>query len=322
MEQLAHKELQIIKNSPISTETFSKFRSIAVKNQRLLASDYVHTLSGIFWMLLAMLLKVSMHTCAKYLAKDYPVVEVVWARYFFHLILIVLIFWPKRDLLIKTGKLKIQLIRASMVIFMTVLYFLGLKFIQMGQSNAIQMTSPLIVTLLSGLMLHEKVKFIQWMSISFGCFGALIIIQPGTDIFQIAALLPLCGAVCFALFKIYTRLLGQTESSLSTLFYPAACGSIFMSCFVPFFWVTPSKEGWFLFVLIGLLGGTFHFAFIKSLTAIPAFLATTFTYTQLLWSLLLGYFIFSEVPGLETIIGGLIITVSGVISAFIHLPKN
>jgi len=266
---------------------------------------------GIAWMLLTMLLFVSMDVSAKYLVQTYDVVQVVWARYFFHMLILLIVLAPRIRRLAVTGHLKLQLFRSVLLLGTTLSFFTGLRFVQMADASAIMLASPIVVTALSMPILREHVGARRWVSVLIGCIGALVIIRPGTGMMQAASLFPLAAAMFFGAYQISTRFLSQSESILTTLLYTAVIGAIVMTFAVPFFWQTPTTFDWMVMILLAVFGGLGHFTMIKALTIAPAATIVPFTYTNLIWATLFGFIFFDDLPDQLTIIGASIIVSSG-----------
>jgi len=266
---------------------------------------------GIFWMLLTMLLFVSMDTCAKYLSQTMHVVEVVWGRYFFHLLILVILLAPRLKTLMTTSHIRLQLLRSFLLLMTTACFFTGLGYIPLADASSMMLTSPIVVTALSMPILKEKVGARRWASIVIGFIGALIIIRPGTGIMQPAALFPIAAAVLYGVYQISTRFLSHSEPVLTSLLYSALIGTIVTTLALPFFWQMPTAEEWLLMVGLGLLGGVGHFALIKALTIAPAATVAPFTYTNLIWATLFGFIVFGDLPDQWTVIGAVIIVSSG-----------
>jgi drug/metabolite transporter (DMT)-like permease len=266
---------------------------------------------GILWMLLTMFLFVAMDGIAKYLVQTYPVVQVVWARYTFHVALLIVWIGARLPRLLVTYRPGLQLARSLLLLLTTAFYFLALSFIPLAEGSAIMMISPLLVTALSMPLLGERVGPRRWAGVAAGFIGAMLIIRPGSEMMQFASLLALAAAFCNGLYHICTRILSQSEHVLTTLVYSASIGALASTLAVPFFWVSPDAWGWLLMIAVGLLGGLSHFALIKAFAAAPAATVAPFTYTNLLWAALIGYLAFGDLPDGMTVLGAAIIAASG-----------
>jgi drug/metabolite transporter (DMT)-like permease len=266
---------------------------------------------GIAWILVTMLLFVSMDAVVKHLIQTYPVPQVAWARFFFHAALLAAMLGRRLPATFTTRRRGLQILRSGLLTITTLQFFAGLYFLPLAEMTAIMQTAPLIVTTLSLPLLGEHVGIRRWLGVAAGFTGALIIIRPGTDGMQLAALLPLGAATTFALYQITTRILSRTDGTLNTLLYSPLLGAALLAAALPFYWVTPDAEGWGLMALVGLLGGLGHFTMIRAFTWAPAATVSPFGYTGLVWAALFGLVLFGDFPDIWTIAGAAVIVGSG-----------
>jgi drug/metabolite transporter (DMT)-like permease len=266
---------------------------------------------GIAWMLLTMVLFVSMDAVVKKLVQTYPVPQVAWARFFFHAVLLAAVLGRRLPSKLMTQRRRLQLVRSGLLMATTLQFFAGLYFLPLAEMTAIMQSAPLIVTALSLPLLGEHVGVRRWLGVAAGFAGALIIIRPGSDGMQLAALLPLGAASTFALYQITTRVLSRTDGTLNTLLYTPLLGAGLLAAALPFVWVTPDTAGWALMALVGLLGGLGHFTMIRAFTWAPAATVSPFGYTGLVWAALFGVVLFGDFPDAWTIVGAAVIAGSG-----------
>lgn len=266
---------------------------------------------GILWMLLAVMLFVVLDTFAKLLSETYPVWQIVWARYTFHLVLIALFLRGALPRTLRTRRLPLQLLRSLLLVITTGLFFMGLSMLQLAEAAAVMLLGPLFITALSVPFLGEKVGMRRWGGVFAGLVGALIVIRPGTDVFVLASLFPLAAALVNAFYHITTRLLSHSDSSMTTLTYSSLVGAVVMTLGVPFFWVQPDLIGWIMMVSVGLIGGSSHFCLIKSYSEAPAAVVAPFGYSNIVWAVLFGFVVWGDLPDAWTLIGAGILVVSG-----------
>ncbi|MGM0560406.1 MAG: DMT family transporter [Pseudomonadota bacterium] len=266
---------------------------------------------GIFWMLFAVFLFVSMDGIAKTLSQSYDVAQIVWARYTFHVLIMVALLNLRLPALLHTRRLPLQLFRSLMLLVTTSLFFLGISHIPLAEAAAVMLAVPLIVTALSMPLLGEPVGIRRWTGVFLGFAGALIIIRPGSDIFDPATLYVLAAACTNGLYHINTRQLSQSESPMTTLTYSALVGMIVMFFVVPFFWTTPDFWGWVGLISIGAIGGASHFCIIKAYQAAAAAVVAPFNYSNILWATFYGFLLFGDLPDGFTVLGAAILIASG-----------
>ena len=257
---------------------------------------------------------VVMDTMSKYLSRYYPVPAIVWARYFFHLVLVLVALGPRIGLnLVRTKRLSLQLLRGLMLAGSTLFFVFAIKQMPLAETSSITFIAPVLVTLMAAFFLKEKVEPARWLAVAGGFIGVLIIIRPGGGVFTWASVLPLCCASCFACYQILTRKMANLESPYTSIFYAGLVGSVLMSLTLPWVWVWPQNfiHG-AMFLGIGIIGGLSHLIMIKAYDYAPASRLAPFSYTQLIWVTIMGYLVFDHFPDHWTLVGIAVIMASGI----------
>jgi len=157
----------------------------------------------------------------KFLSGGYALHQVVLIRSLIGLLIIVTMIAPLTTgrSIARTKKLKMHMLRGLCVVVANMTFFLGLAAMPLADAVAIFFISPLVITLFSVLFLGEVVGPRRWAAIAVGFLGVLVMMRPGTASFQIASLLPLVAAVCYAGLHTLTRRIGSTESAATMAFY-------------------------------------------------------------------------------------------------------
>lgn len=251
---------------------------------------------------------------SKYLTRFYPVALIVWARYAFHLLLVAAVLGPRVGMrLIRTTRPAAQIARALMLTAASVLIVSAFKFMPLAEAAAISFVAPIAVTVMSVILLKEKVHPARWVAVVCAFLGVLIIIRPGSAIFTWAVLLPLGNAIAFASYQIMTRRLAGLESAWTSIFYPGLVGTLVLSAALPYFWVRPQSGAHVVaFLVIGMLNGVSHLLLIKAYEHAPASRLAPFSYSQLIWVSLIGYVVFGDFPDHWSLIGIAILVASGI----------
>jgi drug/metabolite transporter (DMT)-like permease len=277
--------------------------------------DHPHTLRGIVLVMSAVFMFSSMDTIAKYVLRSYPLPPLIWARYAVHLIFTVLLLAPRMGWnLVRTAHPWLQILRGMLLVVSTAFFYLSLTLLPLAEAAAISFVGPVLVTALSGPLLGERISARQWVAVTLGFVGVLIIIRPGGGMLTPAAIFPLLTALAFSLYQIVTRKIVGRENPLTTLFYTALVGAAVTSVGLPFAWQTPTLLQAPLIVAIGLLGGFGHFLLIRAVAqASPSALAP-FVYVQLIWSTGLAFIAFGEFPNSGSLIGMLVIISGGLLA--------
>ena len=249
---------------------------------------------------------------AKHLTTELPVLEVVWARYFFTVIIslsLAFIFFRKH--ITRPKDTKIQIIRSIFLFGSTILFFYSISVISITESLTLAFVYPIVVTLLSSILLKEKVGLRRWIAVIIGFLGVLIVLRPGLTSISLASLAGLGTGICYAFYTITTRKLSSIDSPLLTLIFTGLIGAIIISAIVPFVWVTPNFNLLLLMVGIAAVGTAGHFLLILSFYFSDASKLAPFAYFEIVTNILIAYYFFGDFPDQWVWIGLTIIISSG-----------
>ncbi len=267
---------------------------------------------GVLLLLAGTALVAIMDALVKLLSASFGTVQIVWGRYTTQAILLFLAIAPHRSMLrLRTRRLPLHLFRACLLLAATIIFFAALKMMSLADPNAVFFSSPLLITVFSGWLLGEVVGARRWAAVAAGFGGVLLVIQPASGVLGWTAVLPLLAAVCSALYHVTTPLLARTEDPANTLYFTALVAGVALSVIVPFFWMPLTASGLLGLLVIGILGTAGHFFLIRAFEIAPAATLSPFMYLYLLWATGLGWLIFSDIPGVSTILGAIIIFGSG-----------
>jgi drug/metabolite transporter (DMT)-like permease len=257
----------------------------------------------------------SMDTLAKFVLKGYPLPGLIWARYAVHLVFMIVLAAPHMGMkLLRTDRLGLQVVRGLLLVLSTGFFYLSLRYLPLAEAAAISFVAPLFVTILAGPLLKERVRARQWTAVVLGFLGVLVIMRPGGGLLRIETVYPVITALLFSLYQILTRKLAGREHPLTTLFYTGLMGSLVASVVLPVYWVTPTIWQGLLMIAIGALGASGHLFLIRAAEhASPPVLAP-FAYAQLIWSTLLAFLAFKELPDRVSMIGIAIIILAGMLA--------
>jgi len=269
------------------------------------------TLTGIAMVLVAMFLFSGMDGLSKYLAIDYHPVEIAAMRQFFAT-LALLPFLARLPLALRTARPLLQIGRGLCMFCSSILFIFGLSHLPIAEASAIGFVSPLLVTALSIPLLGEKVGIRRWSAVIVGFTGVMIVVRPGTGAFDPAALFPLASAVAWALGLILTRIMRNSDQVLTTIFYSTLVGLIVGGVAVPFVWRTPDLAGLALMAAMGLLSAISQTLLIAAFARATASTLAPFSYSQMVWSTLIGYFAFATLPDAATWTGAAVVIASGI----------
>jgi drug/metabolite transporter (DMT)-like permease len=267
------------------------------------------------WMLLPF-----MDGIAKFLSKDIHYLQIVWGRYFFMAafsILITSLFFKKHLSFPKL--IKFQILRSSFLFLSTVFFFYAISVISLAEALTLSFISPIIATILSFVILKEKVGPRRWVAVIAGFIGVLFVIRPGFNEINLATLAAVGAGICYGFYLISTRKLSAVDSPLMTLIFTGLTGCIVISLIVPFFWTWLSISQWTLLISLAAIGTMAHFLLILSLRYAEASKLAPLGYSEIIMNVIIGYYFFSDFPNQWIWIGLIIIVASGI---YISLREN
>ena len=270
-------------------------------------------LRGILLMCFGVSMFPFMNAAVKLLTAHYPVLQIVWARFTGHLIVMLVVFLPRYGRrLFATRRPAIQLGRSLLMLVSNLVFVMAIGRVPLATASAIGFTSPLLVTAMSVPLLGEHVGPRRWSAVLVGFAGALLIIRPGSGLANPAILLLLVSAACYALYQIATRWIAVFDGAATGIVFGALLGSLAMSLVMPFIFVRPrSLFDLGLFVSLGLIGGGGHYLIIRAFQCGPAAVLAPLGYVELIGTSILGYLIFGNFPDRLTWTGAAIIIASG-----------
>jgi drug/metabolite transporter (DMT)-like permease len=272
-------------------------------------------LAGILLLLLAILLFSCSDATAKYLSAGLPVVEIMWLRY----VVFVLMLMPSAVRggtgILRSTRPGLQMLRGFSMLLSSLLYISALPFLPLADATSIAFVSPLFITALSIPFLGELVGMRRWAAILIGLIGVVIVVRPGTGAFQTAAILPILSALAWAAGIIITRKMRGADGALTTVIYTAVPGLLIVTTIVPFVWVTPDLRQLGFSLLYGLFASGGQWLIVLAYRRAGASLLAPLTYSQLVWAVGLGFFVFGAVPDFWTLIGAAVIVASGLYTA-------
>jgi drug/metabolite transporter (DMT)-like permease len=251
---------------------------------------------------------------AKYLSERYPVMLVVWARFFFNVLIMLVVLGPMFGRrLITTRRPGIQLIRGIALGTSSVLFVSALPHMRLADASAVSFVAPMLVTLGAVYVFRQKAPSGTWIALFASFLGVLLVIQPGTSTFTWAALLPLCTALFAAVYQLLTSRLAGIDEGSTSLFIGALVSVAVLTVPVMFYWTWPRSVGdALLFVGVGAVGALSHYLIIRSFDYAPPVVLAPFGYLQIVAALLLGWLVFGNFPDPMSLAGMALIVFTGV----------
>lgn len=262
---------------------------------------------------------------SRHLAGTYNVWMVVMIRFWFFAAFVV--FMAARSpgglrAAVRTSAPKTQIFRGLLLALEICVMVTGFVVLGLIESHAVFATYPLLIAALSGPVLGEKVGWRRWTAIGVGFIGVLVILQPGSGVFQPAALIPLLAATMFALYGLLTRYVGRYDSASVSFFWTGTTGAIVMTLIGIWHWEPMTPTDWFWMLCLCCTAALSHWLLIRAYEVAEASAIQPFAYLQLPIASLLGVLIFSEAVRSNVIIGTVIVVSAGLFTLWRQRQKE
>lgn len=266
----------------------------------------------------------TLDTTTKWVSLSAPLMVAMFFRYGFQAVATSAIELPRQGMaLLETQHLRLHLLRGALLLLTSVLAFLSLKHMPVGEFTAIVLLTPLVVTLLAARMLHEKVSRLRLLLVAGGFMGTLVIVRPEGADFNWALLFPIGVVLANAGFQLLTSRMAKTEDPMTMQFYTGWTGAVVALCTLPFIWEPiVSPWVWAGLVFMGFMGSLGHFIFIQAFKRAPAAVLMPYMYAQIAFAMLGGWLIFSHVPDQWTLVGMAMIAICGAAGAWLTAHES
>ena len=293
-----------------------------------------HPVRGIIYLCLGVLVFSVQDAIIKRFSAGYPLTEVVFIRSCVAApILMALVLREGSWRSLMGGHWGTLTLRALVMFGAYTAYYMAFPALPLADAVALYFTVPLFVTALAGPMLGERNPWVVWASVLLGFVGVMVMLQPGTGLFEPAALLSLLAAALYGLAMLLARKHGADLSAAVMGFYQngffmlgsglaaavlAALGidhAVHPSLqFLVRPWILPSADDASLIGLCGVVASAGIMLLTNAYRVARASTVTPFEYTGILWAPLWGFLFFGEVPRHTTVAGALIIVAAGLIA--------
>lgn len=270
-------------------------------------------ISGIALLVLALQILPVSDSLAKYTAASLPVLQIIWARFFFHCLgtgAYTAVRYGPRLLL---PNVSWALTARSAALFVAVgLFYVAIHHMPLTTALTLWFVEPFLLTILAMLVFREKVLPPQWLAIAIGFAGIVLAIRPSTDSWQWTYLIGLMAGAGYAVFLLLTRIVDGRIPPIVSVYQTGLVGCILSSLLVFSVWQPPTLTQWFSMAAIGFVAALAHFLIIKAFERADASTLAAFTYSEVITATILGFVVFGDAPDMWTFAGLAIIILSAV----------
>ncbi|HEX8447021.1 MAG TPA: DMT family transporter [Sphingomonas sp.] len=197
------------------------------------------------------------------------------------------------------------------------LTFEALILLPLAEATTITFAAPVFATILSVLILSERVGRYRWTAVLLGFAGVLIVMQPGSGTLpMIGIAVAVAAAIGQASVAITLRQIGKSEGIAAIVFWFTVANTVAGLVALPWFGHRHEPVTWALLIGAGMLGMGGQLMMTASLRHAPVAVVAPLDYLQLLWATLFGWMLFAHIPLRTTLVGGALIVGSGLVTAW------
>jgi len=298
--------------------------------------------AGILCVVGAISIFMTQNMVVKLLSDDYPLHELMLIRSSVAILVLTIVFLPFEGGFnaLRTQKLTAHLLRGFGIVVANLAYFMGLASMSLAETQSIFFVAPLLITMFSAWFLKEEVGVRRWSAVIVGLVGVLIIMRPGSDLFQFSSTLPLIGALAYALVNVSTRSVGKTEKATTMAIYVQVTFVIICSMVgltlgdgryvngspsVDFLlrpWVAPSVGDFLLIAGLGCSTAVGVYLLFQGYRLADASLVAPFEYIGIPLSIFWGIIVFQDFPDTAVWIGIGLIVAAGLYTIYREAGKR
>jgi drug/metabolite transporter (DMT)-like permease len=299
---------------------------------------HAHPLQGVLLILLAAACFAALDSTARGLSQPdgrwgVPVLLILTLRYTVQAVVMAVALAPRGRAAFASAHPKFQWLRGGLLLATSFCSFFAVRFMPVPEYTAINMLTPLLVTVLAATVLRESVSRLRWALVCGGFAGALVVIRPGSGTFGWVVALPLLGAVAYASFQVLTSRLAGAENPTTTHFWTGFVGSVALW---PILGLAAASQGleatltllhrlpasaWALMGVCGLFGTIGHLFLILALGKARTATLMPFLYVQIAFAALIAYVAFDHVPDHWAWVGMAVIAACGATSAALNMHR-
>jgi drug/metabolite transporter (DMT)-like permease len=280
--------------------------------------------TGIALKLASVVLFVIMSALIKATTEDVPTGQAMFFRSFFALPIIIgwLVWSGDLKTGLRTSRPMGHVWRGLIGVCGMGFGFSSLAYLPLPDVTAIGFAGPLMTVVLAALLLGERLRIYRISAVLLGLVGVFVILSPRLSIFsgqemertaQIGVALVLTSAMFRALVQIHIRRLAQTEKTAAIVFYFSMTTTLLSLLTLPFGWTMPDINAVIMLVCAGLIGGVAQIFITSAYRFADASVIAPFDYAAILFSMIIGYIFFADVPTVQMLLGSCIVIFSGLL---------
>lgn len=277
---------------------------------------------GAFWAIMITLVSVTNDILMRLLGSDLHIIQISFFRFFFGMLAVIPLMLSHGASLFKTNRPWMHFWRAILGVGAIGSACYAVNLMPLSDNTIIMSSQPFFFLPLAVLFLREKVDLSRWVAIFIGFIGLLIMFQPGAEALRLVALVPIAGAILFALSDVVAKKMVATENTQTMLFYFAVGTTLITLIPAYLVWQTPSWYQLFMLGLLGVGGNLIQVCMIRAFSATDASALSPFRYVEFIFSSLFGFLFFTEIPTVVTLVGATFIIAGTALISYFETRKE
>jgi len=263
-------------------------------------------IKGVLWFVLSLLVSSSGDVIMKELGMDMHPYQVVFLRFFFaSLTLLPWLYFDKNSF--KTKRLPLHFIRGLFLFAGISFWCAGLNVVKISLATTINFTIPIFVAVLAVIFLKEKFTVFRFIATVFGFIGVIVSMDISSADFNVISLSLLISSFLFASLDVINKKFVTDETTMSMLFYSNIFTSLLSVIPAIYVWQPVSGKALLLLLLLGVVANVILYFILKAFELVDASAVAPYRYIELLFSSILGYLFFNEVPDSHILYGAIVI---------------
>ncbi|KJZ15803.1 membrane protein [Marinomonas sp. S3726] len=265
-------------------------------------------LQGVALALVSTCLFVCVGALVRILSEQIDLFQILLVRQLVFILVLMPAIWVSLDVLLKPAKVKLHLLRILGAFLALYLGFVTVSNLPLADATALGFTQVLFVAIISKIFLSESVGVNRVVTVLVGFVGVMLVVQPSFEAVSLLyTLAGLGGALGAAIAVVCVRQMSKTESRTVLLTYQAVFVGLIALIPSLFVWQWPTAAQWLLLVLVGVISSIAQWVGVSAYKLAEANIVANVEYAKMIYSLILGYFLFSELPNELAVVGVVII---------------